>query len=189
MIDGLNWQAPEKLKMPIFNALIDQGTYIQQSYMIVPHHPKIEDYSKFNSCSFPNPVLHEGTIFLKPENKMIQEVFSPGRQTAFVVNTAAYRSVRRGFTTCIMDDNMSDDQVVDQAIEILKTQNLVFMRIHLQTPGVNGYEVSKCTLEKPYFRDIFGEGPPYVQAVEHADKLLGKFIEFLRKKICGMTRS
>ncbi len=187
MIDGLNWQAPEKVSMPVFNSLIGQGTYIQQSWMIVPHHPKVGDYSKFNSCSFPNPVLHEGTIFLRPDNKMIQEVFSPARQTAFVVNTAAYRSVGRGFTTCIMDDNLSDEQVVDQAIEILKTQDPVFMRIHLQTPGGKGYEVSKCTPDKPYFRNIFGPDSPYVKAVENADKLLGKFIEFL--KTAGLWES
>ena len=74
MIDGLHWQAPEILNMPVLNALIKQGTYVQKSYMIIPHHPTIGDYSKFNSCSFPNPVLHEGTIFIKPENKFLQEV-------------------------------------------------------------------------------------------------------------------
>ncbi len=181
MIDGLNWQAPEKINMPVFNSLIPQGTYIQRSYMIVPHHPKVGDYSKYNSCSFPNPVLHEGTIFLNPDNRMIQEVFSPPWQTAFVVNTAAYRSVGRGFTTCIMDDNMSDEQVVEQAMEILKTQHPVFMRIHLQTPGQKGYEVSKSTPDKPYFRNIFGESSPYVKAVENADRLLGEFITFLKE--------
>ena len=182
MIDGWNWQAPDKINMPVFNSLISRGTYIQKSWMIVPHHPKIGDYSKFNSCSFPNPVLHEGTIFLRPQNKMIQEVFSPARQTAFVVNTAAYRSVGRGFTTCIMDDSMTDEQVVEQAMEILSTQDPVFMRVHLQTPGAKGFEVSKSTPDKPYFRNIFGKDSPYVKAVENADKLLGQFIAFLKEK-------
>jgi len=63
-IDGLHWEAPGRLSMPVFKSLIKEGTYIQQSYVIIPHHPTIGDYSKFNSCSFPNPVLHEGTIFL-----------------------------------------------------------------------------------------------------------------------------
>jgi hypothetical protein len=181
MIDGLHWEAPEKLHMPAFNALIEQGTYIQKSYMIVPHHPTIGDYSKFNSCSFPNPVLHQGTIFLKPENKMIQEVFSPEQQTAFVVNTPAYQSVGRGFSTCIMDATLSDDQVVTQAIEILETQEPVFMRIHLQTPGSKGFEVSQSSPDKSYYRNIFGNGSPYIYAVENADKLLGQFIAFLKK--------
>jgi len=175
-IDGLHWEAPGRLSMPVFKSLIKEGTYIQQSYVIIPHHPTIGDYSKFNSCSFPNPVLHEGTIFLKPENKMIQEVFSPGRQTAFVVNTPAYKSVGRGFSTLIMDETLSDDQVVDQSIDILKTQTPVFMRIHLQTPGQKGYEISQSAC-----RDIFALNSPYVKAIEHADKLLGRFVLFLKK--------
>ncbi len=181
MIDGLHWEAPEKLNMPVFNSLINQGTYIQKSYMIVPHHPKIGDYSKFNSCSFPNPVLHQGTIFLSSENKMIQEVFSPKQQTAFVVNTPAYKSVGRGFSTCIMDATLSDNQVVNQAIKILQTQNPVFMRVHLQTAGGKGYEVSQSTPDKPYYRNIYGENSPYIKAVENADILLGQFIAFLKE--------
>ena len=180
-IDGLHWAAPEKLNMPVFNALINEGTYIQKSYMIVPHHPTVGDYSKFNSCSFPNPVLHQGTIFLDPDNKMIQEIFSPEQQTAFIVNTHAYQSVGRGFSTCIMDGTLSDAQVVEQAIEILKTQNPVFMRVHLQTPGGKGFEVSQCSPDKPYYRDIFGTSSPYVLAVENADRLLGQFIAFLKE--------
>lgn len=175
-IDGLHWEAPDRLNMPVFNNLIKQGTYIQQSYVIIPHHPTIGDYSKFNSCSFPNPVLHEGTIFLKPENKMIQEVFSPQSQSAFVVNTPAYKSVGRGFSTLIMDETLTDDEVVDQAIEIMKTQTPVFMRIHLQTPGQKGFEISQSAS-----RNIFALNSPYVQAVEHADKLLGQFILFLKE--------
>ena len=181
MIDGLHWEAPDKLNMPVFNSLIDQGTYIQKSYMIVPHHPKIGDYSQYNSCSFPNPVLHQGTLFLSPENKMIQEVFSPGQQTAFVVNTPAYKTVGRGFSTCIMDASLSDDQVVEQAMKILETQNPVFMRVHLQTPGGKGYDVSQSAPDKPYFRNIYGENSPYIEAVENADKLLGQFVSFLKQ--------
>src|SRR5690606_978256 len=79
MIDGLHWEAPSKIEMPVFNSLIPSGTYINKSYMIIPHHPTIGDYSKYNSCSFPNPMLHAGTAFIKPENKFIQEVISPER--------------------------------------------------------------------------------------------------------------
>jgi len=181
MIDGLHWQAPEKLHMPVFNSLIEKGTYIQKSYMLLPHHPTIGDYSKFNSCSFPNPVLHQGTIFLKPENKMIQEVFSPEQQTAFVVNTSAYRTVSRGFSTCIMDETLTDEQVVTQAIEILETQHPVFMRIHMQTPGSEGFEVSQSAPDKSYYMNIFANASPYIDAVENADKLLGRFIAYLKE--------
>ncbi|MCF6347284.1 MAG: sulfatase-like hydrolase/transferase [Flavobacteriaceae bacterium] len=181
MIDGLHWQAPEKMNMPNFNKLINEGTYINKSYVIMPHHPTIGDYSKFNSCSFPNPMLHSGTVFIKPENKMIQEMISPDRQTAFVVNTMAYRSVARGFTSQIMDPTLTDNDVLKQGISLLKNQDPVFMRIHLQSPGELGRSVSVCDPAKPYFRNIYGQGSPYVKAIEHADKLLGKLVFFLKE--------
>lgn len=180
MIDGLHWEAPAKLDMPVLNALVREGTYIRKSYMIIPHHPTVGDYSSYNSCSFPNPMLHEGTIFIRPENKMIQEMISPKYQTAFVVNTDAYRSVGRGFTTCITDPSLTDEQVVLQAEELLKTQDIRFMRIHLQTPGVMGVSVAMNSAGKTYSKNIWGAGSPYVRAIEEADKLLGKLIDYLK---------
>ena len=182
MIDGLHWEAPQKIKMPILNALIKEGTYVRKSYMIIPHHPTVGDYSKFNSCSFPNTMLHAGTIFVRPENRMLQEVFAGKYQTAFVVNATDYRTVSRGFTTTIMDPALNDDQVVEQSIELLKHQEPIFIRIHLQTPGFLGrVEVAGSSPDKPYYRDIFGNGSPYVSSVENADKLLGQLIDFLKE--------
>ena len=51
MIDGLHWQAPSKLNMPVFDSLIKEGTYIEKSYMLLPHHPTVGDYSKYNKRS------------------------------------------------------------------------------------------------------------------------------------------
>jgi len=181
MIDGLHWQAPEKMNMPNFNKLINEGTYVQKSYVIIPHHPTVGDYSKFNSCSFPNPMLHSGTVFIKPENKLIQEMISPKRQTAFVVNTGAYRSVARGFTTQIMDPTLTDDAVLTQSINVLKNQDPAFIRIHLQSPGELGRSVSVCDPSESFFRNIYGKGSPYVEAIEHADKLLGELVSFLKE--------
>lgn len=180
LIDGLHWEAPQLLKMPVFNSLIKEGTYVQKSCMILPYHPTVGDYSKYNSCSFPNPMLQAGTVFIRPENKYIQEVF-PGKQTAFLVNTAAYRSVARGFTTCIMDASLTDAQLVEQAMSVLKKQDPVFMRIHLQSPGDIGTSIAVNSEGKPYSRNIYGEGSPYIKAIEEADRLLGQFIAFLKK--------
>ena len=179
-IDGLHWEAPQKLKMPVLNSLIHEGTYIQKSYMIIPHHPTVGEYSIYNSCSFPNPMLHEGTIFIDSHNKMLQESVSTKYQTAFVVNTSAYHSVARGFTTTIMDSFISDSEVVDNAIELLKNQNIHFMRIHLQSPGTMGEAVALHSPDKSYNNNIWGKGSPYVSAIENADKYLGKFISFLK---------
>ncbi len=179
-IDGLHWKAPGKVHMPTFNSLIVNGTHVKKSYMIIPHHPTVGDYSNYNSCSFPNPMLHEGTIFISNHNKMIQEMISPRHQTAFVVNTSAYRSVARGFTTTIMDSSLSDSDVVDQAIHVLENQDIRFMRVHLQIPGTMGESVALHSQGKPYSNDIWGEGSPYVAAIENADKQLDRFITYLK---------
>lgn len=181
LIDGLHWQAPSRISMPVFNSLVKEGTFIERSWMILPHHPTVGDYSNYNSCSFPNPMLHAGTIFIRPGNRYIQEVFSSVRQTVFIVNESDYYSVARGFTTQIMDPAMSDRQVVDQAILILKQQDPVFMRIHLQSAGVLGTTVALNSEGKPYSGNIFAKGSPYITAVEEADGLLGEFVAFLKK--------
>lgn len=181
LIDGLHWQAPEKLNMPVLNRLIDEGVYIQKSYTIIPHHPTVGDYSKYNSCSFPNPMLQEGTIFLRPDNKMIQEMISPKRQTAIIVNTTAYSSIGRGFSTCIMNGSLSDDEVVSKSIDILENKDIEYMRIHLQSPGSIGTRIAMDSDGKPYSKNIFGPDSPYVQAVENGDKQLGRLVEYLNK--------
>ena len=180
MIDGLHSEAPEQLDMPNLNALISEGTYIRKSCMILPHHPKVGDYSTFNSCSFPNPILHSGTLFIDPDNRFLQEVFV-GRETAFMVNATAYRSISRGFTTKIMDTALTDQEVVQHSMKYLQQHNPVFMRVHLQSPGDNGTKVAADTpADKPYFRDIFAEGSPYAAAIEAADTYLGEFVTFLK---------
>jgi hypothetical protein len=179
-IDGLHWRAPEKLKMPLFNALKEEGTFIRKSYMIIPHHPTVGDYSKYNSCSFPNPMLHQGSLFVSPDKKMVQEVVAIQHQTAFVVNTPAYRSVARGFTTAIMDPSLSDNEVVDNAIMLLEKQDLRFMRVHLQSPGTMGESVALHSADKSYSNNIWATGSPYVDAIENADKLLNRFVDYLK---------
>jgi hypothetical protein len=180
LIDGLHWKAPGSLNMPVFNSLVREGVYVQKSYVIIPHHPTVGDYGKFNTSSFPNPMIQSGTIFIKPENRMIQEMISPQHQTAFLANDVAYRTIARGSTTCILDTTLSDDQIIEMAIDILEEQDPRFMRIHLQTPGNMGFLVSNSSPEKEYYRNIFGKGSPYISSVEHADKLLGRMISYLK---------
>ncbi|MDD2436294.1 MAG: sulfatase-like hydrolase/transferase [Massilibacteroides sp.] len=181
MIDGFSWEAPTKANMKVFNSLIKEGTYVQKSYVILPHHPTVGDYSLYNSCSFPNPVLHQGTLFLSPKNKMIQELFSPKQQTALIVNTVDYRTIGRGFSTAVLDDTFSDEDVVDCAIRVLQDQQPVFMRVHLQRTGQRGYAISQSTSDIPYCRNIFYPNSPYIQCIDSADVQLGRFIDFLKK--------
>jgi predicted AlkP superfamily pyrophosphatase or phosphodiesterase len=181
IIDGLHWKAPEKLRMPVFNALVAEGVYIQRSYMIVPHHPTVGDYGKVHSSSFPNPVLQEGNLFISPQNKMLQELFSPEAVTAFIANTRAYVSVSRGFTINIHNQQLSDAEVVKESIALLHQNDIAYFRIHLQTPGNEGRYLSYTTPDKAYYRNIWGNQSPYVQAIEAADVLLGELIADLKK--------
>ena len=168
--------------MPAFHNLVIEETYNQKSWVILPHHPTIGEYSKSNTCSFPNPMLHAGTLFIRPENSYIQEVFPSDRKTAFVVNTTAYRSVSRGFTIALMDDAMSDSEVVEKASSILKLSEPALMRIHLQNTGAMGTEVALFSEGKSYQHQIFADSSPYVDAVRRADSLLGVFIEYLKEE-------
>lgn len=181
IIDGLSTEAPTRLNMSTFNGLVKKGTYIPKSYVIVPNHPTVGSYREYNTCSFPNPLLQQGTLFFSQKNKMIQELF-PETQTALVVNAIDYRSLSRGFSTAVQDVTMSDADVVNTSIHILQNQHPVYMRIHLQAPGTRGFEISMSTPDKPYYRNIFGKDSPYVKAIENADKLLGEFVSFLKKE-------
>jgi len=179
-IDGMHWKAPDRLNMPFFTSLVKEGTYIPRSYMIIPHHPTVGEYGRIHTSSFPNPVLQEGTLFISPTNKMLQDMFAPDDITAFVANTTAYTSVSRGFNMNIHNPGMSDENVVDQSIELLNNYDIRYFRIHLQTPGNEGRYLSYTTADKPYYKNIWGEGSPYVKYVEQADQLLGKLMASLK---------
>jgi hypothetical protein len=111
---------------------------------------------------------------------MIQEMFAD-RPTAFITNTLAYSSVSRGFTISIQLPDITDDEVLSQSIEMLDEHDVAYARIHLQTPGNEGRYLSYTTPDKPYYRNIWGEGSPYVQAIENADRLLGKLLDYLEQ--------
>ncbi|MBS1662177.1 MAG: sulfatase-like hydrolase/transferase, partial [Bacteroidetes bacterium] len=70
--------------------------------------------------------------------------------------------------------------VLEQSIGLLDTYDIRYARIHLQTPGNEGRYLSYTDPAKPYYRNIFGPGSPYVACVEEADRLLGKLITHLK---------
>lgn len=180
LIDGLHWKAPDRLGLENYNSLIQEGTYVQKSFMITPHHPTVGEYGQLHTSSFPNPVLQSGTLFIGKEDRFLQEQFSPESPTSFVTNTTAYRSVSRGFTTTVQDSDLSDAEVVNAAMDLLRKQDQKYMRIHLQTAGNEGRYLSYTTKDKLYYRNIWGEGSPYVETIKAADALLGEFVSFLK---------
>jgi hypothetical protein len=55
IIDGLSYDAPERVGMKNFRALADAGAYCEKSYNIVPAHPKTGEWANYHSSSMPNP--------------------------------------------------------------------------------------------------------------------------------------
>jgi arylsulfatase A-like enzyme len=93
----------------------------------------------------------------------------------------AYSSLIRWFHFSLTLPKDSDAELVEKAIQLIENEDPAFFRIHLQTPGNEGRYLSYTTPEKPWFRNIWGPGSPYVQAIEQADVLLGRLIESLKK--------
>jgi hypothetical protein len=183
MVDGLHWQASAHVAMPVLGGLIPEGTYAPESWMIMPHHPTVGEYGRLHTTSFPNPVLMTGTIFLRPENRFIQEAINPSGRTAFFVNSLAYSSVSRGFNDLVQDPTASDDQVVEAAMTALQREDFKFMRVHLQTAGnVGRIACAYGSAGQPFYRNIWGAGSPYASAIANADRLLGRFIAFLKEQ-------
>lgn len=111
---------------------------------------------------------------------MLQDMFPANQTTAFITNTIAYASVSRGFNIAIQNPNMTDADVVGQGIDLMQRYDLRYCRIHLQTPGNEGRYLSYTSPDKPYYRNIWGQGSPYVKYIEEADRHLGKLIDYLK---------
>ncbi len=182
IIDGMHWQAPAKLDMVHYKALAAAGTSIGQSCLIIPHHPTVGEYGQLHSTSFPNPVLQEGTIFVQKGNRMLQDLFGAGEPTAFMVNSKAYETVTRGFDICLQHPGYTDEALVTHSLEMLDRLPIRYLRIHLQTPGNEGRFLTTTAPDKPYYRNIWGEGSPYAAALKEADRQLGRLVSFLEKK-------
>lgn len=200
IIDGLSYKAVDRLKLPNLRKLISTGTYYQKSYNIAPldpaetpEAPASKEWMKYHASSIPNPVILAGTVLLRPDQRYVQESFNPdrnsftpGRVTAHVANDVAYRRLNRGFHLGFVkgsDDNqVEDSEVIYWALEFLRKERPVFMKIHLQKTGNAGF---MCRDERnpaaPWRRNIWGEGSPYIKAAMQADAYLGQFVGELDK--------
>ena len=179
IIDGLHWQAPERLGLENFLAVAKSGARADKMETIVAYHPKTSEYAAMHNGSIPNPVMLAGTVFIRPKQQLIQDVFASDEPAAHVTNCRAYTSLDPGNEFSMVTDT-TDDAAVAEALELFKRHDIRFMRIHLQDTGSGGW---KCHLEEkdvPWRRIIWGEGSPYVAAARHADKLLGEFIAGLK---------
>ena len=182
IIDGLAVKAPERIEMPHYNALKQEGVYYEAMHLPLPGHPdKGEEYPW--GCSLPNPMLMSGTPFVGRESireSMIQKSFAP-EEVAFIVNARSYLDVSGGFGTYISKPKKPDSLVIDITTKKMKEQDFSFMRVHLQRAGIEGMKVSwEKNSDQPYYRNIWHETSRYREALEIADEQLGRFVDWLK---------
>ena len=181
IIDGLSWRAPEKLKLPNFRRLAAQGTYVRWAHLILPYHPATREWLTIHTSSVPNPVMLAGTLFIRPEQKLIQDCFHPGQLTAHVANAGSYRSLDQSNTFSMMRSGAEDAEAVSEAMRLMAQHDIRFMRIHLQRTGSGGWGCHNAEEDAPWRRNIWGEGSPYIKAARNADRQLGRFVAHLKR--------
>ena len=178
VIDGLHIDALTRLTMPNCNRLAKQGTTIAKTCVIMPHHPTHGRYADVHTCSYPNPVMMTGTVFLAPHQKMLQHSF---KKSAFIANTEAYESIAHGYQFVVQEIG-PDSLSVNHALAILADNDVDFMRIHLQDAGTAGYETFRAATQVPYSGNIWHSESPYKKAIEEADRQLGRLITALEAR-------
>src|SRR5690606_8913975 len=114
----------------------------------MPHHPTHGRYANIHTCSYPNPVMMTGTVFLTAHQKMLQHSFD---KSAFIANTDAYHSITEGYQYVVQQTD-TDAFSTDQAISLLD-KDVDFIRLHLQDAGTAGYQTFLADTDKPYSRN------------------------------------
>lgn len=177
IIDGLHYEAPERLRMPVFSALAEEGSRIEKVTGIIPYHPAHGEYAEVHTSSYPNPMMMTGTIFLAPDQTMLQHRFE---DSAFVANSRSYQSITDGYEWVIQKVG-TDEFAVDQALGILRDHDVDFLRLHLQNTGNGGSLTLAADESAPYRHDIWHADSPYVAAAVEADRQVGRLVEELKR--------
>ncbi|HEX5789113.1 MAG TPA: sulfatase-like hydrolase/transferase [Woeseiaceae bacterium] len=176
IVDGLHYEAPERLGLPTFAALAAAGTRIDKVAGIVPYHPTHGPYADVHTSSYPNPMMMAGTIFLTPDQRMLQHSFE---DAAFVANSRSYQSITDGYEFVIQKIG-TDEYAVDQALDLLRRHDPDFLRIHLQNTGNGGSETLEAPADAPWRHDIWHADSPYVANAREADRQVGRLVDELK---------
>jgi hypothetical protein len=187
IVDGLASGAIDRIPLAHLSRLKNEGTYYKEIHLPLPAHPD-KSVAYPWSCSLPNPVLMSGTLFIGRENlkkNLIQHSFK-NQKTAFIVNDRAYEDVSGGFDTYIdlrqnFEDIFKDEIVFETTKKIIREEDPVFLRVHIQGPGSSGYKSSEeINQNKVWYQDIWHPQSPYVNQLLKADKLINDFINWLK---------
>lgn len=182
-IDGLHYQAPERLKMTNYQSLVRQGTAVNEAYILLPWHQTENGYRSLSLTSPPNPTTLAGSLFLDPwwKERYIQQAFYPRQLTAHIANSTAYASLNPGFNF-IKLDRSTHESGVRFALDLLRQHDIRFMRLVLQDTGSASQDVAEGRLKnEPWANNIWADGSPYIKAAQNADRLLGEFVAELKR--------
>lgn len=173
--DGLHPDAIERFNLPNLKRLQKEGTTVETAMMTFPWHPTTGAYGEMHTTSLPNPITMTGNLFLRPNQKMLQDMFPRDIDTAIATGSKAYDSISPGFDIINLLDT-SDAELTDIILETLERHDPKFYRIQLQDVGRAGYKTINAPDGTPWQADIWHPDSPYEKAAREADKQLGRFI-------------
>ena len=183
-IDGLHPDAIERFDLHHIRMLKARGTSAETGVMVFPAHPTVGPYGAWHTTSFPNVSTLAGTVFLTEQPRFLQHVFRSRGKTLHAAGSAAYRSLNRGFDYVLAASGASDTEVVDFAIRVFEDEeHIAFARIMLQETGAAGrVQSGKNRSGDPWAQNVFYPNSPYERAVRHADREIGRLLEFLDRR-------
>ncbi len=189
IIDGLRADAPRVLELEHLNALADRGACFDRAELILPAHPHSGAWKQLHDSSIPNPVMQTGTVFIEPGLPFVQELFESAGLDTVHSSSWDYSDIARGHTFQFTaeapragDTDYDDRAAVEVVKALLKHRELAYARVHLQAPGVAGWQVRGATRRDDppaWAGKLYADGSPYVRKVREADAILGDFVAFL----------
>ncbi len=194
-IDGFSDKAPARVPLPNFQALVAQGAYFRQNYTVQTADPSNRfpptPWAEFYTSSIPNVVQMAGTAMILPgKQKYVQDSFFPLKITVHVVNEISYRALDGSFHYTAQAGGsrmraagfkVGNDRTLFWATTFLREVDPSFMWIHMQDTGVAAGESRSAPAGSPYKDNIWGEGSPYIKALQQQDVYLGQFVDALKK--------
>lgn len=186
-IDGMTSGIHERIEMPYFSSLVQEGVLFKEIYLPLPAHPKQSENYPW-SCSIPNPILMSGSIFIGQPflaENLIQSSFTE-RPTAFTVNSGSYVAIKNGFTIYEqqpkgnMNPVYKDELCTNAMKEIILRDNPEFMRIHCQGLGSSGSRTQAPDM--PFTNNLWHPESPWRLQARHTDQVLGEFVAWLKEQ-------
>ena len=194
-VDGFSDKAVGRVALPNLQALMTQGVYYRQNYTVQTADPSNRypptPWAEYYTSSIPNVVQMSGTAMILPgKQKYVQDSFFPLKITAHVVNEISYRALDGSFHYTAQAGGarmrgagfkVGNDKTFFWATTFLREVDPSFMWIHMQDTGVAAGEARGAPAGSPWKDNIWGEGSPYIKALQQQDVYLGQIVDALKK--------